>query len=136
VTFVRQGARWLTTTILVLGMVVVPWRLFANFGDSWAVLVGVAYVLVALAGIWQMWRVRVTLTPEKVIVRNPWRDHHITWDRIADIERESVLGRQRISLVLTDGSSVPCAVYSGMSLSNAPLGEDFFEAVQQRIGSR
>lgn len=80
-TFVRQGARWLTTTILVLGMVVVPWRLFANFGDSlWAVLVGVAYVLVALAGIWQMWRVCVTLTPEKVSVRNPWYDHHITWE--------------------------------------------------------
>ncbi|WP_232837406.1 hypothetical protein [Lentzea terrae] len=42
-------------------MGLVPWRLFANFGDSlWTVSASVLYVLAALAGIWQMWRICVT----------------------------------------------------------------------------
>ncbi|WP_394614903.1 PH domain-containing protein [Lentzea sp. JNUCC 0626] len=134
VTFVRRGPRRFVAAVLVLGMVVVPWRLTVNFGDSTLVAMGgTLYVLAALVGIWQLWRVCVVLTPEKVIVRNPWRDHHITWDRIAEIERENVLGMQRVNLVLTDGSSVPCAAYRGGSLTGTPLGEDFVGAVRQRI---
>lgn len=134
ITFVRQGSRWFVTIMLALGVVVVPWRLAANFGDSlWVTTAGSVYVVVTLLGIWQAWRMCVTLTPEKIIVRNPGRDHHITWDRVADVERENVFGMQRVSVVLTDGSSVPCAIYNGISLSNTPLGEDFVEAVQQRI---
>ncbi|GLY48418.1 PH domain-containing protein [Lentzea sp. NBRC 102530] len=136
VTFARRGPRWFVTAIMVLGVVVVPWRLAVNFGDSTLVAMGGAlYVLGTLFGIWQLWRVCVVLTPEKVVVRNPWRDHHLTWDRIADVERENVLGMQRVNLVLTDGSSVPCAAYRGASLTGTPLGEDFVEAVRQRIGS-
>ncbi|WP_439662277.1 PH domain-containing protein [Lentzea sp. HUAS TT2] len=136
VTYVRRGPRRFVTAVLVLGMVMVPWRLAVNFGDStWVAMAGALYVLGTLAAIWQLWRVCVTLTPAKVIVRNPWRDHHITWDRIADVERENVLGMQRVNLVLTDGSSVPCAAYRGGSLSGTPLGEDFVGVVRQRIGS-
>ncbi|MFI6098504.1 PH domain-containing protein [Lentzea sp. NPDC051213] len=136
VTFFRRGARWLVTVIMVTGVVMVPWRLVVNFGDSTlVVMAGAAYILGTFAAIWQIWRVCVTLTPEKVIVRNPGRDYHITWDRIADIERENVLGMQRVNLVLTDGSSVPCAAFRGGSLSGTPLGEEFVDAVRQRIGS-
>ncbi|MFI6098502.1 PH domain-containing protein [Lentzea sp. NPDC051213] len=134
-TFRRPSARLTAVIIFVIAYPLVSWRITQNVDAPFdSILIGLFAALV-VAGLWQTWRLAVTLRPDGVLVRNSWRDHYLPWADIRGIDLESSR-IQRVSFLMSDGRVVPCDAMRGWAFGDEPHSRALVQAVTERLAAQ